>query len=75
MDKLIVHAEIEKLDKVLDFISNQLKTYNFSKKFEIQLELATEEIFVNIANYAYKKKTLKIMKLLYIRFLMKITQH
>ncbi|OQD58908.1 putative protein kinase [Methanobrevibacter arboriphilus JCM 13429 = DSM 1125] len=55
MDKLIVHAEIEKLDKVLDFISNQLKTYNFSKKFEIQLELATEEIFVNIANYAYKK--------------------
>ncbi len=32
MDKLIVHAEIEKLDKVLDFISNQLKTYNFSKK-------------------------------------------
>jgi anti-sigma regulatory factor (Ser/Thr protein kinase) len=55
MDKLIVHAEIEELDKILGFINNQLKTYNFSKKFEIQLELATEEIFVNIANYAYKK--------------------
>ncbi|WP_054834920.1 ATP-binding protein [Methanobrevibacter arboriphilus] len=55
MDKLIVHAETEELDKVLNFISNQLKTYNFSKKFEIQLELATEEIFVNISNYAYKK--------------------
>ncbi len=55
MDKLIVHAEIKELDKILSFINNQLKTYNFSKKFEMQLELATEEIFVNIANYAYKK--------------------
>ncbi|KZX14624.1 serine-protein kinase RsbW [Methanobrevibacter cuticularis] len=55
MDKLIVPAKTEKLNKVLNFINNQLKTYNFSKKFETQLELATEEIFVNIANYAHEK--------------------
>jgi serine/threonine-protein kinase RsbW len=53
MKELIVPAEIEQLDTVLNFISDKLTEMNCSVKIQSQIAVAVEEIFVNIAHYAY----------------------
>ncbi|OON86265.1 hypothetical protein BXO88_08275 [Oribacterium sp. C9] len=53
--ELIVDAEVEKLDNVLDFISGYLSELGCSMALEMKINVACEEIFVNIAHYAYKK--------------------
>ena len=49
--ELVISAEIEKLPDVLDFIEPSLD--GFDDKSKTQVNLVVEEIFVNIANYAY----------------------
>lgn len=53
---LTVSAKNEKLDEIIDFISEnvQIEGVKPPKKRIMQIQLATEEVFVNIANYAYK---------------------
>ncbi|MDR3063497.1 MAG: ATP-binding protein [Methanobrevibacter sp.] len=53
MEKIIVPGKVEYLKEVQEFISANLKHYEFLPKFQMQLELVIEEIFVNIAKYAY----------------------
>ena len=53
MEELIVEAKIENLHKVQDFIANELKDAPCTVKMQNQIALAAEEIFVNIALYAY----------------------
>lgn len=53
--ELVVDAEIEELDKVLDFISEYLSEMGCKMAMEMKINVACEEIFVNIAHYAYKK--------------------
>lgn len=53
MVKFIVPAEIEQLDKVLSFIDGMLDKSECSVKSKLQIDVAVEEIFVNIASYAY----------------------
>jgi sigma-B regulation protein RsbU (phosphoserine phosphatase) len=50
--KLEVEADIENLDAVLDFINAEL--LNCPQELRNDIDVAVEEIFVNIANYAYK---------------------
>jgi len=50
--KLEAEADIENLNTVLDFINSELPSYSPSLRNHI--EVAVEEIFVNISNYAYK---------------------
>lgn len=54
MKKIIVPAEKEQLDTINDFIGEELEKYGCSMKARMQVELAVEEIFVNIASYAYR---------------------
>ena len=54
--ELTVEAKTEKLDEVIAFIDEYLEKWGCSMKFITQIELAVEEIFVNIASYAYKDK-------------------
>ena len=54
MNELTVPANVDYLDKVIDFINNELEAYDCPMKAHMQLELAVEEIFVNIASYAYR---------------------
>jgi anti-sigma regulatory factor (Ser/Thr protein kinase) len=53
MDKkvLTIPAELSNLDDVLGFIEEAVP--DISMKIQTQLAIAVEEIFVNIANYAY----------------------
>jgi anti-sigma regulatory factor (Ser/Thr protein kinase) len=48
---ITVKADVGSLDEVLDFVAGASK--GLSMKLQSQLEIAVEEIFVNIASYAY----------------------
>ena len=51
--ELSVPAEVERLPEVLSFLEQQLEEAGCPMKTQMQISVATEEIFVNIANYAY----------------------
>lgn len=53
MKKLDIMADVDNLGKVTAFIDEQLEAAKCSMKAQMQIELALEEIFVNIAHYAY----------------------
>ncbi len=51
--RIEVNSTVNALDDVMAFVDGSLKGMDVSRKSVLQLELAVEEIFVNIANYAY----------------------
>ena len=53
---LQVAATLENLDKVQNFVEETLAPLNISMSESLQIALSVEEIFVNIANYAYTDK-------------------
>lgn len=53
MKEMIIDAAIENLDTVLDFINSELEDSGCPMKLQTQISIAVEEIFVNIARYAY----------------------
>ena len=53
MQTLTVPAAIEKLDDVTAFVDDFLAACGCSMKTQMQIDLSIEEIFVNIAHYAY----------------------
>ena len=53
MKELVIEAEVDNLDKVFEFIDSQLEKYDCPPKIQWQINLAVEELFVNIAHYAY----------------------
>ena len=57
MPELNVAANKENLDTVLAFIDEQLEKLDCDMKMQMQFALAAEEIFVNIACYAYGDDT------------------
>ena len=50
-------ADVSELPKVQEFVEKELEENNCDMKTINQIILCVEEIFVNIANYAYKEKT------------------
>ncbi|MBP0974515.1 MAG: ATP-binding protein [Oscillospiraceae bacterium] len=57
MKELDIEALTENLDAVIRFVDAQLEQASCSLKVQMQIDLAVEEIFVNIANYAYHPET------------------
>ena len=57
MNKLVVPAEMDKLDDVIAFVDTSLDGHEYSGKTLMEIEIAIEEIFVNIASYAYTPGT------------------
>ncbi len=53
MKRLEISAQVENLDAVTEFITSELEAANCSMKAQMQIEIAVEELFVNIAHYAY----------------------
>ena len=53
MEKITVDAVVENLQEVIDFATEKLEARDCPMKTSMQLELVIEEIFVNIASYAY----------------------
>ena len=52
-NKLVVKAKNENLYQVMEFINEFLEKHDCQMKAQTQIDLSIEEVFVNIANYAY----------------------
>ena len=52
-NELETEASADNLQTVLDFVNARLEAVDCPMKSQMQLDLAVEEIFINIANYAY----------------------
>ncbi|MBR3468132.1 MAG: ATP-binding protein [Lachnospiraceae bacterium] len=57
MKELVITAETKNLDEVMTFVDTFLEEAECSMKVQMQIDLAVEEIFVNIASYAYAPGT------------------
>ena len=57
MKELIIEAKTQNLEKVMAFVDEALEECGSSMKARLQMEVAVEEIFVNIASYAYQPET------------------
>jgi len=49
-------AKIDELPNIITFIETELQKFEFSFKIITQFNLVVEELFVNVASYAYKDK-------------------
>ena len=57
MLELTIEANVQNLDQVLGFVDGQLESLGCSMKVQMQIDVAVEELFVNIASYAYAPGT------------------
>ena len=53
MRELTVDATIENIEKVTDFVNEELEKLDCPMKAQIQIDVAIDELFGNIAHYAY----------------------
>lgn len=53
MNEITVKALNENVDKVVDFINAELEAKDCPIKAQTQIDVAIDELFSNIANYAY----------------------
>ena len=53
MKELVIEARTENLNEVLAFVDEELEKHDCGMKAKMQIDVAVEEIFVNIAHYAY----------------------
>ncbi len=57
MNSLTLDAVVENLDEVLAMVDEQLEALDCPMKTKLQIDIAVEELFVNIAHYAYAPET------------------
>lgn len=53
MKELTIAATVDNIDTVTDFVNEQLETLNCPMKAQMQIDIAIDELFGNIAHYAY----------------------
>ena len=57
MKELTITATIENLETVTDFVNEQLEALDCPMKAQMQIDIAIDELFSNIAHYAYNPET------------------
>lgn len=60
MEKFTIDAKLENLPSVTEFVIDALESRDCPMKVTMQMELVIEEIFVNVASYAYKNDAGKV---------------
>ena len=53
MKELTIAAKIENIEAVTDFVNEQLEALDCPMKAQMQIDIAIDELFSNIAHYAY----------------------
>ena len=53
VSELKIEASVDRLDEVLAFLEERLEAADCPPKAQMQIALAAEEVFVNVAQYAY----------------------
>lgn len=56
MKELTIDATVENIEKVTAFVDKQLESLNCPIKAQMQIDIAIDELFGNIAHYAYNPK-------------------
>ncbi len=56
MKKMDIEATLDNLAKVMEFVDEQLEQTDCNMRIQTQIDVSVEELFVNIANYAYGDK-------------------
>ena len=54
MKELTIEATPENVDTVIEFVDAQLEEYGCGLKEQMAIDVAIDELFANIAHYAYK---------------------
>lgn len=57
MKELTIPATIENIEKVTDFVNEQLEEIACPLRAQTQIDIAIDELFGNIAHYAYNPET------------------
>ena len=57
LKELTIEAKVANLQQVLDFVDENLKSMRCPMKILMQIDVAVEEIYVNVASYAYAPDT------------------
>ena len=57
MKELTIAATIENIDVVTEFVNEQLEALDCPMKAQMQIDIAIDELFGNIAHYAYHPET------------------
>ena len=57
MKELTIAATVENIEVVTDFVGEQLEAYDCPMKAQMQINIAIDELFSNIAHYAYNPET------------------
>ena len=57
MKELTIPATVENIEKVIEFVNSQLEEINCPIKAKMQIDIAIDELFGNIAHYAYNPET------------------
>lgn len=57
MKELTIEATTENIEAVTNFVNEQLESLDCSMKVQMQVDIAIDELFSNIAHYAYNPKT------------------
>ena len=57
MKELSLKATLANVRRVTDFIDEQLKALDCSRKAQMQIDVAIDELFANIARYAFEQDT------------------
>ena len=53
MKELTIAAKVENIEAVTDFVNEQLEALDCPMKAQMQIDIAVDELFGNIAHYAY----------------------
>lgn len=57
MKELTVAATVENIETVTDFVNGELEALDCPMKVQMQIDIAIDELFGNIAQYAYHPET------------------
>ena len=57
MKQITIEATVENLETVTNFVNEELETIGCSRKAIMQIDIAIDELFSNIAHYAYSPET------------------
>ena len=55
--ELTIEATLENIEKVTEFVNSELEKIDCSMKAQMQIDIAIDELFSNIARYAYNPET------------------
>lgn len=53
MKEITVEAAVQNIEAVTDFVNAQLEAWGCPRKARLQIDIAVDELFSNIARYAY----------------------